>query len=469
MTYPAKPILLVDDERFSLKSCERILKSNGITNTLLCEDSRTALGTVHDNDVSVMLLDLSMPHVSGENILRNMAEQYPDIPVIIITGANLVETAVECMKLGAFDYMVKPVEANRLVSGVKRAIEICELRLEYRALKSHMLAGEVMNPSAFSGIVSQNSHIKSICSYLESVAVSSKPVLITGETGTGKELFSRAVHALSGVTGELVTINVAGLDDNMLSDTLFGHVKGAYTGAAENREGLIASAAGGTLFLDEIGDLSMASQVKLLRLLEDRHYYPLGSDAARLSNARIIAATNRDLDTLKSSGRFRTDLYYRLTTHHVHIPPLRSRIDDIPLLVSHFLDKAAKSLGKAKPTPPRELFTLLGTYSFPGNVRELEAMVFDAVSVHESRMLSLDVFKTRIGSSSGNGTAQHNEDDHPVPIAFGTPLPTLEEARELHITEALRRSEGNQGIAADMLGISRTALNKRLKRIREKN
>ncbi|MDZ7767137.1 MAG: sigma 54-interacting transcriptional regulator [Melioribacteraceae bacterium] len=222
---------------------------------------------------------------------------------------------------------------------------------------------------------------------MEAIAKTNLPVLITGETGTGKELIANAIHKVSGRKGELVPVNVAGVDDNLFSDTLFGHKKGAFTGAEIERKGLIERAEDGTLFLDEIGDLNIESQVKLLRLLQEGQFYPLGSDIAKLSNARIIVATNRSIKSLQSSNTFREDLYYRLRSHHINIPPLRERKKDIPYLIDFFLIRAAKELGKTKPRPPKELYTLLSNYHFPGNIRELEGIIYDAVSLHKSGIL----------------------------------------------------------------------------------
>jgi transcriptional regulator with PAS, ATPase and Fis domain len=243
-----------------------------------------------------------------------------------------------------------------------------ELQEEVSSLKARILAGRMERPEAFSGIVTDNRKMFGIFHYLDAIARSSHPVLVTGETGVGKELIARAVHAMSASRGAFVAVNVAGLDDTMFSDTLFGHTKGAFTGAGQAREGLIAQASGGTLFLDEIGDLKDSSQVKLLRLLEEREYYPLGSDVSRRTDARVICATHNHPTELLSAGSLRKDLYYRLTGHHVHVPPLRERPDDLPLLIEHFLEEAARSLGKKKPTPPPELFTLLAAYGFPGRI-----------------------------------------------------------------------------------------------------
>ncbi|MGB2688145.1 MAG: sigma-54 dependent transcriptional regulator, partial [Desulfobacterales bacterium] len=321
--YPEFPVILVDDEEQALDSFEIALRSANMNHFIRCQDSRDVMPTLSGREVEVMLLDLRMPHVSGEELLLKVNSDFPEIPVIIITGANDVETAVKCMKHGAFDYMVKPVEKSRLVSGVRRALQLRELQKENRLLKAHVLFDKLQHPGAFSKIVTNSAGMRSIFQYIEAISKSPRPVLITGETGVGKELVAKAVHALSHREGDFVPVNVAGLDDNIFSDTLFGHKKGAFTGAEQARSGLIEQASGGTLFLDEIGDLSAPSQVKLLRLLQDGDFFPLGSDVAKGSNARIIVATNQDLDWLKSSGRFRKDLYYRLCDHHIHVPPLR--------------------------------------------------------------------------------------------------------------------------------------------------
>jgi DNA-binding NtrC family response regulator len=305
-----------------------------------------------------------------------------------------------------------------------------------------------------------------VFSYIEAVARSPQPLLITGESGVGKELIARAAHDLSGCRGKLVTVNVAGLDDTVFADTLFGHQRGAYTGADSVRRGMVEEAADGSLFLDEIGDLSIASQVKLLRLLQEGEYFPLGSDQPKRIKARIIVATHQDLAAKEASGSFRRDLYYRLRTHQVQIPALRERKGDIPLLLDHFLGEAAQALARKKPTPPRELAQFLATYSFPGNVRELRAMVYDAVSVHRDRMLSMETFVRAVGSAhpaagpAATGSPQRN------PFAGFPELPTFSEAAGFLVMEALNRAGGNQTLAARLLGISQPALSKRLKMLK---
>jgi DNA-binding NtrC family response regulator len=463
---PSMQVLLVDDEAHILKTSALILNSSGITEVETINDSREVLPFLANRKVSVIVLDLHMPHVSGLELLAKLNRDFPQIPVILMTAIDDIETAVSCMKAGAFDYLVKPVEAGRMAASVRKALELRDLSSELSSLKQHLLTDSLDYPAAFDAIVTGNKKMRAIFQYVEVVAGSRQPIMITGETGVGKELVARAIHELSGCKGEFVAVNVAGLDDNMFSDTLFGHKKGAFTGADLAREGLIARAAQGTLFLDEIGDLNESSQIKLLRLLQEREYYPAGSDIARKSDARIVLATNRDLQKQIAAGKFRNDLYYRLCTHQITIPPLRERLDDIPLLLDHLLAAAADSLDKKKPTPPPELAVLLSLYMFPGNVRELEAMVFDAVTRHGSGVLSMESFRGVIGEDrpvdkSSEASSQPVGECSLAGI-FGH-FPTIEEIESYMIGEAMRMAKGNQGIAANLLGMGRQTLNKRLK------
>jgi len=469
--YPDLPVLVVDDEIQAVQSCELMLLSGGIDNILSCREAVKVQEILPARDISVILLDLSMPQVSGIDLLKTICEDYPHIPVIVITGMNEVAMAVECMKIGAFDYMVKPVEKSRMISGVKRAIEMRELRNEYNILTRTILTDKFEHPEIFAEIVTSHPKMRSIFQYIEVIAKTLKPALITGETGVGKELIAKTIHLLSDRKGEYVTVNVAGVDDSVFSDTLFGHVRGAFTDADKSRSGLVEKASGGTLFLDEIGDLNPVSQVKLLRLLQEREYFPIGADVPKLSDARIITSSNQDLRILQKSGVFRNDLYYRLRTHHIHVPSLRERLSDLPLLVDHFLEKASQALGKKKPTPPRELITLLSTYHFPGNVRELESMIYDAVSNHISGQLSLKLFKKHILKDHSMKIPSDQILSANIENLFTTreTLPTLKEASQILISEALKRANGNQSIAAQLLGITQSALNKRLKRTIEKS
>ncbi len=462
--YPEHPIVLVDDEPMILLSFGTILRQAGINNFRTVEDSREVMQILEIQPVSAIVLDLTMPRISGIELLEKINEGYPEILVIVVTATDDIETAVACMKSGAFDYLVKPVEINRFVSSIRKALDISSLMSEVSSLKQYLLTDSLEHESAFSPIVTESKKMRSLFQYAEAISQSQQPVLITGETGTGKELFARAIHDVGCRNGVFVALNISGLDDTMFSDTLFGHKKGAFTGADTFREGLIAQASGGTLFLDEIGDLSEISQVKLLRLLQEKQYLPLGSDIPKHSDARIVVATNQDMQHLVLNGRFRKDLYFRLRAHQIHLPPLRERLEDIPELLDHFINDAAKSLKKSPPSYPRELITLLSTYQFPGNVRELEAMIYDAVARQRIGKLSMDSFKEIIQNDHALHPIAFPADDEAATLLsklFGR-FPSLREAEEHLITEALRLSHDNQGIAASLLGITRQALNKRI-------
>lgn len=462
MTY-TKLVLLVDDEELTLKSAKLCLKGSGIANVATLSESLAVLPYLEENQVAVVLLDLNMPNLTGLQLLPLIVERYPHIPVIMMTASDEIANVVNCMKTGAFDYLVKPVTASRMVASVHKALELCDISNELSSLKQRFLSDRLENPDAFAGIITNNRKMRALFQYIEVVAPTRQPIMISGETGTGKELVARAIHSLSNCRGDFVAVNVAGLDDHMFSDTLFGHKKGAFTGAEQPRDGLVARASGGTLFLDEIGDLSELSQIKLLRLMQEKEYYPGGSDILCKSDARILLATNRDLPELVNAGKFRNDLYYRLRAHQVHIPPLRERADDIPLLLEHFLDAGVKIFGKQKPTIPRELLTQLSRYSFPGNVRELEALVNDAVARNQGELLTIDNFGSRNGDAANASEAFPGVADSErfLDLVFGG-FPTMEKMADYLVDEALKRSQGNQGVAAQLLGISRQTLNKRV-------
>jgi DNA-binding NtrC family response regulator len=465
-SYPTFGVLIVDDEPAWLRAMGLALERSGITNLATCQDSRDVPGILAAGETGLVLLDLTMPHLSGEELLERIAADHPEVTVIVISGLNQVETAVRCVKSGAFDYFVKTAEPERLVGGVLRAVRLRELEVENQEMASRILSGSLSHPEAFAEIVTRDRAMLSIFAYLEAVARSLEPLLISGESGVGKEPIARAAHLLSGCRGPFVAVNVAGLDDTLFADTLFGHNRGAFTGADQARRGMVEEAADGTLFLDEIGDLSIASQVKLLRFLQEGEFFPLGGDRPKRLRARVIFATNQDLSKRQADGTFRRDLYYRLRTHHVRIPPLRERTGDIPLLLDHFLESAARSLGKKKPTAPKELAQLLATYSFPGNVRELKAMVTDAVSVHKERVLSMDSFANAIGHATAGEPGGGRERPGGNPFSGVDPLPTMREALDLLVEQAMERSGGNQTIAARLLGVTQPALSKRLKTTR---
>ncbi|MBL7077581.1 MAG: sigma-54-dependent Fis family transcriptional regulator [Kiritimatiellae bacterium] len=469
--FPVHPVLLVDDDADLLRNYVYTLRADGITNVITCEDGSDVEALMREHEFDAVLLDLNMPRLSGRDVLPLIVQRNPDLPVIVVTGVDEVDTAVKCMRAGAFDYMVKPVKEEHLLTALRRALDVREVRRENALLTRHLLSTELTQPDAFGDLVTSDAGMRTLFQYIEAIACTPQPILVTGETGVGKELVARAIHTASGRQGEFVPVNIAGLDDNVFSDTLFGHVKGAFTGAVDVRKGLIERAEGGTLFLDEIGDLNSMSQVKLLRLVQEREYFALGSDSAKRTNARIVVATNRDLQVLQRSGDFREDLYFRLRSHHVNVPPLRERLGDLHLLLDHFLARSASEMNKKKPTPPPELVTLLSTYGFPGNIRELEAMCYDAVSTHKAGVLSMNTFRDAIARELGSVP------DLPSPGALAPapdflspdqPLPSIRQAERLLIEEALRRTDGNQTMASQLLGITRQTLNRHLKSIRAK-
>ncbi|MDT8334316.1 MAG: sigma-54 dependent transcriptional regulator [Desulfurivibrionaceae bacterium] len=465
--FPARPILLIDDEEGWLNSFSLKLRAAGINNILTCTDSRKTMEIMAGEPVGVLVLDLTMPHLSGEELLPRVVENYPDVPVIIITGLDLVETAVNCMKLGAYDFFTKVSEEERLINGIRRAIDLGRLRGEHETLKKHFLHDTLDHPEVFAPIVTHNRGMRAVFQYVEAIAGTGEPVLITGETGVGKELIAGAIHRLSGRKGKFVPVNIAGLDDNMVADALFGHVKGAFTGADRARPGLVENAAAGTLFIDEIGDLTGSSQVKLLRLIQEREFMPLGADLAKRTDCRMIFATHRSLAAMHNNGDFRRDLLYRLRTHHLEVPPLRERLDDLPVLLDHFLAEAARELNRNKPAYPPELISLLSTYDFPGNIRELRNMVIDALSRQDSTTIGMEHFKRQIRIQRELDPKLDSTDDEAVaatPFSGLKTLPPLKEVGNILISEALRRTNNNQRLAAEMLGITRQALNWRLKK-----
>lgn len=467
LSYPQHPVVMIDDEDEFLRTASYFLRSSGINNCRIFSSPEEALAFIRENPVSVVTLDLTMPEVNGKSTLLELSRSVPHIPVLIITAHNDLKTAVECMKCGAHDYITKPFEGSRFVAAVRNAIELNSARNETELLKLSILKRDPSIPKAFSPIITDDENMFNIFQYAKAIAPTTLPVLVTGETGVGKELMAQAIHTLSGRQGVFVPVNIAGLDAGMFADTLFGHRKGAYTGAEMERKGLVEQACGGTLFLDEIGDLCPDSQVKLLRLLQENQYYPLGSDVPKKVNLRIIAATNRDLRDLKNQGIFRSDLFFRLQAHEIFLPPLRERKKDIPLLVGHYLAEAAGELKKQKPTPPPELFNLLSAYSFPGNIRELRGLLYNAVTQHQKGVLSISSIKQKIGISL-NPEIPKPSPSNPLQdkglFKNLLVLPALKEAEEMLIEEALTRSNHNISLAGSLIGMSRQALSARLHR-----
>ena len=458
-------MLIVDDDAVACNVMSLTLQEARVNNVQIICDSRQVLPFLKEQGAALVLLDLFMPHLSGQELLKAIRDEYPGVQVVVISGANELNIAVECMKLGALDYLSKPVEASRLIACVSNALRIHAMQGELLSLKKRLLEDALEYPDAFAAIKTRSDKMRALFQYVEVVARSQQPILITGETGVGKELIAHAVHSLSQVSGDFISLNVAGLDDATFSDTLFGHKKGAFTGADQAREGLVSRAAGGTLFLDEIGDLEERSQIKLLRLLQEGEYYQVGSDLLKKSAAHIVAATNQNLVERVAQKQFRRDLLYRLSTHTIHIPPLRDRPEDIPLLLAHFLSEAATDYQKPKPAVSDNLVACLIRHGFPGNVRELKAMVYDAVARYSSGDLVIQPcngpWDDVVGDSDGGNQAPLMEQN--IETVFGH-FPTINEAEEYLINEALRRTAGNLNLAAAMLGITRQTIANRRKK-----
>jgi DNA-binding NtrC family response regulator len=460
-TEPLSTIVVVDDEEAVLTSVRRTLRAAGYEEVLICADPRNVLPLLDAGPVSLILLDLMMPQMSGRELLGRISESHPDIPVIIVTAEQDARTAVDCMKAGAYDYLLKPVRAEELLATVERTLNHRELTDENLALRSKLLTSELTRPEAFQAIVTSDPAMLRVFAYLEAIAKGTHPALITGETGTGKELIAQALHKVSGRRGEFIAVNVAGLDDTMFSDTLFGHKPGAFTGASAARRGMAELAGQGTLFLDEIGDLSPASQVKLLRLLQEREYYPLGAETPKRLDARVIAATHRDPSSLRS------DLFYRLRAYHVRIPPLRERLDDLPQLVTKFVREAAADLHRKPPQVPDKLYRYLRQYDFPGNIRELRAMVFDALARHTSGSLPIESFLEAMHVPA----ARSEEDGDGIvraDLSSGAVISDFDwrELEKRNLINALTRAHwkvSGKGGAAEMLGIKPSTLESRMK------
>lgn len=459
------PILLVDDEQSELDAYSLLLTSMGIRHVVTENDSRRVCARLAGMQSPIVFLDLNMPYMTGQDVLRELKVKHPQVPVIIITANSEIETAVECLRLGAHDYLVKPIDLKMFSSALRNALEISLLRNEVMSLKGISFTANGKRHPAFDKIVTRNPAMLSIFNYIESIAGSGMPALILGETGSGKELIARAIHDISGIPGDYVAVDVSGLDDTLFSDTLFGHVKGAYTGAETGRSGLIEKAAGCTIFLDEIGDLSEVSQVKLLRLLQENIYYPLGSDKPKQCQARIITAANKDLTMLAGQdGEFRMDLYYRLSTHLIRIPPLRERREDIPALVNFLAAEAAAAMNRQTPTVSEKAMALLISHPFWGNIRELKAYIADAVARCDQGLITDNLIAERLtGRAAGATVPAASTEAASLATLFGR-FPTLEELTEYAVGEALATADSNQSQAARLLGISRQALNKRLKK-----
>jgi DNA-binding NtrC family response regulator len=437
-------VLVVDDEPSNRTSLEKIFEREGMR-VLSADGAKSALELARKHRVEVVLTDLMMPGTSGLELMRALKEVAPDTEVVMMTAYGTVEVAVQAMREGAYDFVEKPLKRMSIVKSVRKAAERQSLVVENRSLRRELKLLTTRE------IVGQSTALRRVLDVAAQAAPSSATVLILGESGTGKELIARSIHEKSGRAGPFVAVNCAAIPESILEAELFGHERGAFTGAVGRREGRFARAKGGTLFLDEIGELSPAVQVKILRVLQEGEYEPIGGHTLK-SDARIIAATNRDLRAEVDAGRFREDLYYRLNVISVTAPPLRARREDVPLLVDHFVGLYCKKNGRSRLTVPPEVLVRLSDYAWPGNVREIENVIERAAVLCRGESMGLDDLPEAIARASA-----------PTPSALtfsiGTPL---EEVELRMIKETLKHAQGDKPLAAQLLGISTRTIYRKL-------
>ncbi len=432
-------VLVVDDEPSNLTSLEKTFVREGMR-VLTADGARAALELVRKHRVQVVLTDLMMPGVNGVELLRALKEISPETEIVLMTAYGTVETAVQAMRDGAYDFVEKPLKRMTIVKSVRKAAERQRLVAENRSLR------EELRSLTAREIVGHSVALRSVLNVANQAAPSSATVLILGESGTGKELIARYIHSRSSrASAPFVAVNCAAIPETILEAELFGHERGAFTGAVARKEGRFAKARGGTLFLDEIGELSPSVQVKILRVLQEGEYEPVGGNTVQ-ADVRIVAATNRDLAAEVEAGRFREDLYYRLDVISVTAPPLRARREDIPLLVDHFLGIYCKKNGRARLSVEPEVMQRLVDYSWPGNVRELENVMERAAVLCRSDVLTLQDLPEQVRRAEVS-----SEDPAPLVFSIGTPLAEVEQRL---IRETLRYTNGDKSLAAQLLGIS---------------
>jgi DNA-binding NtrC family response regulator len=454
-------LLIVDDEE-RLRRVLAMLLSNMKVKMSLAADGQEALEKLEEeeNHFDLVITDLRMPRLDGMDLLAKVRERWPETPVMVITAFGSVESAVEAMKAGAIDYITKPFEEEQIKIAVRRALELGDLRRENTRLR-----GEIKTRFDFSSIVAESESMRRVIELAGEVAVSNATVLITGESGTGKELLTRAIHLSSPrARGPFLAVNVAAIPDTLLESELFGHEKGAFTGAAERKRGRFEVADGGTIFLDEIGEMSLSLQAKILRVIQEREFERLGGTQSLSTDVRIIAATNQNLRERIRQGRFREDLYYRLNVFPIEIPPLRERPEDVSPLIDHFLARHCAEMGKRIPRIPERTRRLLEAYTWEGNVRELQNAVERAVILLKGDTLEPELLPEWIrGSSAALGVSEANDGGQRLMMLpnAGIRLDGLE--RDL-LVQAMERANRNKTKAAALLGLTRATLRYRLEK-----
>jgi len=447
-------ILVVDDERSMQEFLEILFRREGY-DVQAVGDVDSAVTAVESDDFDVVITDLQMPERSGLELLTAVKETSPDTAVIVITAFASTDSAIAAMKEGAYDYVTKPFKVDEIRVTVEKALEKKLLACENRRLRTAL-----RTQARSRSLIGHSAAMQRIFELVAQVADTRTTVLISGESGTGKELVARAIHDQSERAGSaFVAVNCGAIPENLLESELFGHVKGAFTGAVQSKEGLFESASGGTLFLDEVGELPVALQVKLLRAIQDKTIRRVGGTQDTRIDVRIISATNRDLADEVAAGRFREDLYYRLNVIQVHLPPLRERHDDIPLLVSHFVEKYADELGKTIEAVSDDAMERLLRHPFPGNVRELENVVERAVALSRGEEITAESLPPNVLREPERSTAAR------IP-ADGVNLEELvNDYERALLSEALRTSGGVKKRAAQLLGISFRSFRYRLEKL----
>jgi DNA-binding NtrC family response regulator len=446
-------VLIVDDERVAVRNLEHVMKKEGYE-VVATQSGGNALAHLEAQPFDVVLTDLRMEKVDGMQILRRCRETSPDTEVIVITGFATLESAVDAMKHGAYYYIAKPFRLDEVRKVVAEAIEKIRLRRENRALREQV--------DSFQGkvrIITQDGEMQRLLSLARQVAPTDCNVLITGESGTGKELFARYLHHHSHRADRpFIAMNCGAFNEELLANELFGHVKGAFTGAQADKQGLLAAADGGTLFLDEVTEMSPAMQVKLLRVIQEREVLPLGATATLKVDVRFVAATNRNLQEMMKSGEFRQDLWFRLNVVNLHIPPLSHRREDVPLLAYHFLGKCAARMNKPVREISAEAMSILKAYDFPGNVRELENIIERGVAIATGSTIETAYLPDTLRELSTRSFRKKEGR-----------LPSLEEQERDYIRWVLQEAGNNQTLAAQILGIDRVSLWRKLKRYELEN
>ncbi len=438
-------VLVVDDEKNIRAGLGKAIELDG-HNVVLAEDGQQALDLLEEEEIDLIIADLKMPRVSGEELLRRVVESYPTLPVIILTGHGTIETAVQAMRDGAYDFLTKPVNLDRLSLLVKRALSTRELALQHRALQE-----EVQQKRQFANIIGKSAEMKRIFDVVRQVAPTRASVLITGESGVGKELIADAVHQMSNRNDKpFVKVHCAALSESLLESELFGHEKGAFTGAVARKRGRFELAHLGSIFLDEIGEIAPTVQIKILRVLQEKTFERVGGEQTLEVDVRIISATNKDLKREIERGTFREDLFYRLNVVNIHIPPLRERKEDIPILVSAFIKEFATENAKQVEGIDAKARALLYTYSWPGNVRELRNSIESAVVMAKGSIITPDDLPPSIASDT---------ESNYVRVQLGA---TLADAEKELIRANLAANNGNKSRTAEVLGIGRKTLHRKL-------